>query len=126
VQHGRDGAAHAQATRLSFDAVVRELRDLLTPRLVAFIAGVRETRAVHQWADGTRDVKSDNVERRLRLALRTALVLLEREEPRVIQAWFQGLNPSLDDRSAARLLREGDLDDVGPLILAAARAFVAE
>ena len=124
--HGRNDAAHAHATRLSFDAVVRELRDLLTPRLVAFIAGVRETRAVHQWADGARDVKSDNVERRLRLALRTALVLREREEPRVIQAWFQGLNPSLDDRSAARLLREGDLDDVGPLILAAARAFVAE
>jgi hypothetical protein len=41
----------------------------------------------------------------------------------VAQAWFQGLNPQLEDRSPARLLREGDLDDVGPQILAAARAF---
>jgi hypothetical protein len=126
VSDGANGEAHAQAIRMSFDEVVRELRELLTPRLVANIAGVRETRAVHQWADGTRDVKSDNVERRLRLALRTALVLREREEPRVIQAWFQGLNPRLDDRSAARLLREGDLDEVGPIVLAAARAFGAQ
>lgn len=111
---------------MGFDAVVRELRELLTPRLVAYIAGVRETRAVHQWADGTRAVKSDDVERRLRLALRIALVLREREEPRVIRAWFQGLNPRLDDRSAARLLRDGDLDEIGPVVLAAARAFAAQ
>lgn len=123
---GPNGAAHAQAIRMGFDAVVRELRELLTPRLVAYIAGVRETRAVHQWADGTRAVKSDDVERRLRLALRIALVLREREEPRVIRAWFQGLNPRLDDRSAARLLRDGDLDEIGPVVLAAARAFAAQ
>jgi hypothetical protein len=41
----------------------------------------------------------------------------------VVQAWFQGLNPHLDDRSPARLLREGDLAEVGPMVLAAARAF---
>jgi hypothetical protein len=120
-----NGAAYVEATRQPFDAVVRELRELLTPRLVAFIADVRETRAVHQWADGTREVKSDYVERRLRLTLRVALLLREREEPRVIQAWFQSLNPDLDDRSAARLLRDGDLDEVGPRVLAAARSFVA-
>jgi hypothetical protein len=37
----------------------------------------------------------------------------------------QGLNPQLDDWSPARLLREGDIDEVGPLVLAAARAFAA-
>jgi len=39
----------------------------------------------------------------------------------VARAWFQGLNPQLDDRSAARLLREGELDEVGPQLLSAAR-----
>ena len=34
------------------------------------------------------------------------------------------LNPQLDDRSPARLLREGELDDVGPAVTAAARAFL--
>lgn len=115
--------AHERAMREPFHAVVTQLRDLLTPRLVAYLAGVRETRAVHQWADGTRDVKSGDVEDRLRLALQLALVLNESDAPRVVQAWFQGLNPHLDDRSPARLLREGDLDEVGPVVLAAARAF---
>jgi hypothetical protein len=109
--------------REPFDVVVAQLRDLLTPRLVAYVAGVRETRAVHQWADGVREVKSAEVEDRLRLALQLALLLNESDSPRVVQAWFQGLNPHLDDRSPARLLREGELDEVGPLVLGAARAF---
>jgi hypothetical protein len=41
----------------------------------------------------------------------------------VAQAWFTGLNPMLGDRSSARPLREGDLADVGPHVLAAAREF---
>ncbi|WP_255163048.1 MULTISPECIES: hypothetical protein [Rhodococcus] len=40
------------------------------------------------------------------------------------QTWLPGLNPLLDDRPPA-LLREGDLPDVGPKVLAAARQFTA-
>jgi hypothetical protein len=116
--------AHEHAMRAPFDAAVKELREVLTARLVAYIGGVRETRAVHQWADGTREVKSGEVEDRLRFALQVALLLSDHDAPRVVQAWFQGLNPHLSDRSPARLLREGDLDEVGPLVLAAARAFL--
>ncbi len=116
--------AHEYAMRQPFDVVAKELRTLLTPRLVAYLAGVGETRAVHQWADGSREVKSAEVEDRLRFALQVALLLNDHDAPRVVQAWFQGLNPHLDDRSPARLLREGQLDEVGPLVLAAARAFV--
>ena len=115
--------AHERAMREPFDVVVKQLRELLTPRLVAYLAGVRETRAVHQWADGSRDVKSGEVEDRLRFALQVALLLNEHDAARVVQAWFQGLNPHLDDRSPARLLRDGELDEVGPLVLGAARAF---
>ena len=53
-----------------------------------------------------------------------ARLIGQRDSHEVAQAWFQGLNPQLDDRSPARLLREGDLDEVGPEIVAAARAFV--
>lgn len=116
--------AHEHAMRAPFSTAVKELRDLLTPRLVAYVGGVRETRAVHQWADGTRDVKSGEVEDRLRFALQVALLLGEHDAPSVVQAWFQGLNPHLDDRSPARLLREGDLAEVGAPVLAAARAFL--
>ena len=116
--------AHDHAMRVPFATAAKELRELLTPRLVAYISGVRETRAVHQWADGTREAKSGEVEDRIRFALQVALLLNEHDAPRVVQAWFQGLNPHLGDRSPARLLREGELDEFGPLVLAAARAFL--
>ena len=37
---------------------------------------------------------------------------------------LQGLDPNLEDRSAARLLRDGDLDVVGPEVMSAARAWL--
>jgi hypothetical protein len=51
-------------------------------------------------------------------------VIAEVDGPEVARAWFQGLNPQLDDRSPARLLREGDIDEVGPDVIAAERAFL--
>jgi hypothetical protein len=117
--------AHAQAVRLSPDVLVKDLRDLLGAKLVAYLGGVRETRAVRQWADGTREIKDPADERRLRVAYQAATLIAERDRPDVVQAWFLGLNPQLGDRSPARLLREGDLDEVGPEVLAAARAFAA-
>jgi hypothetical protein len=105
--------------------MVKELRDLLGSRLVAFLAGVSETRAIHEWAEGERKVRSPEVVDRLRVAFQVAKLITARDEPRVAQAWFQGLNPKLGDRSPARMLRDGDLEEVGPEVLAAARAFSA-
>jgi len=117
--------AHAQAIRLDTPALVKALRNLLGAKLVAYLGGVRETRAVRQWAEGTRKVQDKTDERRLRLVYQVAALIAERDSAGVVQAWFQGLNPQLEDRSPARLLREGDLDEVGPMVLAAARAFAA-
>jgi predicted nucleotidyltransferase len=117
--------SYDRATRLEFSAVVRRLQDVLGSRLVAYIAGVRETRTVREWGGGA-GVKKGDVEPRLRMTLRIAQMIADRDGARVAQSWFQGLNPDLDDRSPARLLREEDLDDVGPRTLAAARNFVAE
>jgi hypothetical protein len=121
----RPDMAYINATRLDPAQLVTELRDLLGAKLVAYLGGVKETRAVRQWADGTRQVASGQDLRRLRLAYQAATLLAQREHPPVIQAWFQGLSPTLADRSPARMLREGDIDDVGPQVLAAARQFAA-
>jgi hypothetical protein len=124
VTESRPGfAAHTQAVRATFPEVVDALRELLGPRLVAYLGSVRETRAVHQWADGSRE-PSDAVQQRLRVALQVAAMLTEAESPRIAQAWMQGLNPQLEDRSPARLLREGDVQEVGPAVVGAARAFL--
>lgn len=73
-------------------------------------------------ADRRLEIQDPLDERRLRVAYQAAALIPERDAPEVVQAWFQGLNPQLDDRSPARLLREGDLDEVGPAVLGAARA----
>ena len=65
------------------------------------------------------------VEERLRLAYRLAKMISDQEESRVVQAWFTGLNPELNDRVPVRLLREGNLERVGPELLGAVRAFLA-
>lgn len=119
-----DLEAYEHASRVDFAGLVKELDELLGPKLVAYIAGVRETRAVRQWSTGERGAR-EPIPMRLRLALQVAWLIAQHDNPSVARAWFQGLNPQLDDRSAARLLREGDLDEVGPRILSAARAFVS-
>ena len=118
-----DLAAHTRAMRASFPEVAGQLRQLLGARLVAYLGGVRETRAVHQWADDDRQPSAE-VQQRLRLALQVALPIAEADSKEIAQAWFQGLNPQLDDRSPARMLRDGDFEEAGPAVVAAARAFL--
>ena len=117
-------SAYEQSVRSTTADVVTALRELLGAKLVAYLGSVNETRAVRQWAEGER-APSNEVVGRLRLAYQVAGLISEREQPRVVQAWFQGLNPQLDDVSPARLLREADLGEAGPRILSAARYFVA-
>jgi len=99
------------------------LAEILGPRLVAYMAGVGETRAVREWAEGQREPR-DPIPSRLRLAYRVAHLIAEHDSPEVARAWFQGLNPQLDDQSPARLIREEPIEEVGPDVVAAARAFV--
>lgn len=116
-------AAHAHAVRAEFPVVADDLRGILGAKLVAYLGSVRETRAVNEWAAGTR-TPGAVTQRRLRHALQVGRMIADVDGREIAQAWFQGLNPQLDDRSPARLLREGDLDEVGPQVVAAARAFM--
>jgi hypothetical protein len=69
---------------------------------------------VRQRADGTPGIANPTDVDRLRVAYRAAAVITARDSQEVAQAWFQGLNPMLDDRSPARMLRDGDMDEAGP------------
>ncbi|TFD86696.1 hypothetical protein E3T56_06705 [Cryobacterium psychrotolerans] len=116
--------AYEMSIRSDTTELVGQLRELLGAQLVAYLGSVTETRAVRQWADGTRKPSAEAI-RRLRLAYQVAVLLNERDQPPVVQAWFQGMNPQLEDTAPARLIREGNPDEVGPRVLAAARAFAA-
>jgi hypothetical protein len=117
--------AYNNAMSMTTAELVTALRDLLGAKLVAYLGRVKETRAVRQWANGTRSIGNPVDVDRLRVAYRAAAVITARDSKEVAQAWFQGLNPLLDDRSPARLLRDGDLEEVGPQVLTAARQFAA-
>ena len=117
-------AAYERSVRVAVPELVDQLRTLLGAKLVAYLGSVSETRAVRQWAEGERE-PSETVVLRLRLALRIALILAESDTPAVVQAWLQGANPHLGEVAPARQLREGDLEEVTPEVLAAAKAFAA-
>jgi hypothetical protein len=87
--------AFERSVRLPVPQLVTEVRDLLGAKLVAYLGGVRETRAVRQWADGDRGVQDRVDEQRLRLAHQIASLIAQKDNPGVVEAWFQGLNPQL-------------------------------
>lgn len=63
-----------------------QLRELLGTKLVAYLAKVKETRAVRQWADDTRTISNDTEVECLRVAYRVAHMITERDSPEVAQA----------------------------------------
>lgn len=103
-------------------ALIAELREIVGSKLVAYIGSKSHTRFVSEWADGL-STPAPEVVARLRVARDIAVALHERDGNATIQSWFMGMNPDLDDMSPARLLREGNCDDVGN-VKSAANNFV--
>jgi len=116
--------AHKRSIHASFAELVEELAQILGKKLTAYIAGVKETRVIDRWIREGVSPYGD-AESRVRLAYHIAKTLSKHDSPRVVQAWFTGLNPELEDRIPARLLKEEDVHQVGPELLNAMRAFLA-
>jgi hypothetical protein len=113
--------AHRQAVVTPVDDVASFLQDLLGRRLVAYVAGVKDGKTVSRWANGEVGSVRQESEERVRTAYEVAQLLVRFDSPRIVKAWFIGLNPQLDDVSPAETIREGRLKEAK----AAARAFVA-
>ena len=107
-----DLAAHREATTAPFPRLVGELVAVIGKKLTAYIAGVKDVRAIDRWMDEAVPYKS--AEERLRFAFRVVKTLENHED-----------GSELNDRVPIRLLRESDLEIVGTEILGAVRAFVA-
>ena len=113
--------AHRQSVNASVSEVASFLQDLLSRRLVAYVAGVKDGKTVRRWASGEVTGVRQESEQRLRTAYEIAQLLIRFDSPRIVRAWFIGLNPQLDDVSPAEAIHEGRLKEAK----AAARAFVA-
>lgn len=104
------------------ESVIMALERLLGRKAVAYLAHVKDATVIDRWIEGK--PTPGDTEFRLRLAFQIASMLHEHEESAVVQAWFFGLNPALQDRIPATMLREGSPSD-RRAVLAAAREFVA-
>ena len=115
--------AHIESTRLPFADLVTKLTGVIGKKLTAYIAGKNDVRSVDRWMQGQGSYS--DAELRLRFAYQIVKSLAEHDSPAVVQSWLTGINPELRDRTPIRLLREADLDVVGPELRGAARAFIA-
>ncbi len=115
--------AHRESLALRFPELVQRLVEVIGRKLTAYVAGIKDVRAVDRWIAGGEPY--GEAESRLRLTFQVVRTLLEYDSAPVVQAWLMGVNPELGDRVPLRLLREGDLAIIGPEVLAAARAFIA-
>jgi hypothetical protein len=121
-----DLAAQRESVMLALPQLVSALVDILGKKLTAYVVSAKDVRTVDRWRSGDESLKAyKGVETKLRVTYHIVKLLSEYESHRVVQSWFMGLNPELDDRSPARLLREADIESSGPDVLRAARAFLA-
>ena len=115
--------AHREAISLPFPELVSRLAALIGRKLTAYVAGVKDVRTVDGWVHGNNSYR--DVEPRVRLTFQVVRTLSDHDSQRIVQAWLTGVNPELGDRVPLRLLREGDLNVIGPEVMAAVRAFIA-
>jgi len=121
-----DMVAQRESVTLPLPQLVTGLVQILGKKITAYIASAKDTRSVDRWmANGESFTPYKGVEERLRAAFHVAKMLSDYESHRVVQSWFTGLNPELDDRSPSRVLREEDVQAGGPEVLRAARSFLA-
>lgn len=111
---------HRQSTRAPVSDIAATLQEVLSRRLVAYIVGVKDAKTVSRWASGEVSAVRPDSEQCLRAVFEIVQLLLQFDSPRVVKAWFIGLNPQLGDVSPADVIREGGLKEAK----AAARAFV--
>ncbi|MDT2007344.1 hypothetical protein FXW78_27700 [Rhodococcus opacus] len=103
--------------------LITELRSLLGTKLVAYLAEAPDTATIRGWVDGTTPLPDQAILDRLQGALDAARRIGTRDTPAVIQTWFQGRNPALDNQPPAKLLRETNLGTVRDTIRDAATEF---
>src|SRR4029077_17259692 len=91
-----EAQVYAKYVSLSFRELVTELVGIIGKKLTAYVASVKDVRTVDHWMTGTEPYKGPDT--RLRTAYHVAMLIRSRHKPQVVQSWFMGLNPDLEDR----------------------------
>lgn len=118
-----DLGAYRESLALPFPELVARLVNSIGRKLTAYVAQVKDLRALDRWMEGKTSYR--DAEARLRLTFQVVRTLSDHDSPRVVQAWLVGTNPELGDRVPIRLLREADPHSIAAEVLGAARAYIA-
>lgn len=112
---------HRRALRASPDTMARLLQTVLGQRLTAYVVGT-DVKTIQRWirSDAVQ-IRSVDVERRLRVAYEIALLLLQEDAESTVRAWFISTNEYLSDHSPAETIRRNQPGAA----LDAARSFAA-
>ena len=113
--------AHQETVRTPTRDMAAGLQELFGQRIVAFMAGVEDPKAVGRWARGERTPRGDS-EHRLRAAYQITQLLTLADSAETARAWFIGMNPRFADRAPFAILGEDPTQ--APQVLAAAKAFI--
>jgi hypothetical protein len=113
--------AHQTTARTATHDIAAELQRLFGQRLVAYMAGVDDPKAVGRWARRERRPRND-AEQRLRAAYQIAQLLTLAASAETARAWFIGMNPHFADRAPFAIL--GEHPNEAHNVFAAAKAFV--
>lgn len=99
--------------------IVRRLNSHLGETMVAALAGTRDTRLPHRWAEHT--VPNTDAQERLRFAYQIWKMLADAESDDIARTWFRGNNPVLGEVSPVIAIRDGKYAAVA----GAAHSFIA-
>jgi hypothetical protein len=113
--------AHQETVRAATRDMAAGLQKLFGQRIVAFMTGVDDPKAVGRWARGERTPR-DDAEQRLRAAYQITQLLTLADSAETARAWFIGMNPHFADRAPFAILGEDPAQ--APRVLAAAKAFI--
>lgn len=111
-------AAHRASSINPIADIAAYVQSVLGPSLTALTLGIKDIKAVGQWAKSQRSPRPAQ-EEALRATYQVVSYLASVENNDVIRAWFTGMNPDLDDRSPALTMRENPL-----AVIKAADAFI--
>lgn len=99
------------------------LQSHLGQKLTAYLAGIKDVKAVGQWARGRAEPSAITRER-LRAAYQVTALFSSIYGDRAAQAWFFGANSAFDDQAPAAVLRASETPEEIARVVPAGRAFV--
>jgi len=120
-ERAAEAAAHAHEAmaRASIPEMAGFLQELAGQRTVALMVGIKNPKAVGQWARNEREPHGSTAQH-LRDAYQVARLLCAVFPRQVVQNWLLGMNPYLDDDAPALHIAQEP-----QAVLRAAKAFVA-